>query len=121
MKHVLMMFIVFFLSACSIDSSITVIIENNSDKEITGKMYVSNEVLVENISVLPNSQEDFTLSLQEIKNLVKQQKFSVGDLKISTIDNMNYEICGYIEYDVCGQTSFHMTIKEDMSYEVEYK
>lgn len=121
MKKILTLFIVFLLSACSSDYPINVTIENNSQQEITGDIYVVNDIILDNISIPPKTKKEFTLSYDKIFNSIKKQDYYEGNLEIISKNGDKYVICGYTDYDVCGKTSFYMTIKEDMSYDVEYK
>jgi archaellum component FlaF (FlaF/FlaG flagellin family) len=121
MKQIFILFIVFFLSACSSDYPITVTVENNSENEISGDLYVAKDILLDNISISPNTKTEYILSYDTIFNSMKKQDNFEGNLEIITKNGKQYVACGYTDYDVCGKTSFYMTIKEDMSYEVEYK
>lgn len=122
MKKFFTILLVFLLSACSIDSSITVTIENNSQQEIIGDFYVVNESILDNISIPPNTKKEFIIENDNIYGSMRKQDFSEGNLVFTTNNNTKYIVCDYIDaIDVCAKTSFYMTIKEDMSYEVVYK
>jgi hypothetical protein len=122
MKQILTLLIVFLLTSCSIDSSITVTIENNSDKEITGNFYVVKDSILDNISISPKTKKEFIIENDTIYGSMKKQDYSEGNLVFTTNDNTKYIVCGYIDViDVCAKKSFYMTIKEDMSYDVEHK
>lgn len=121
MKQTLTLLIVFLLTSCSVNSSITVTIDNKSEQEIAGKLYVVNDIILDNISISPKTKNEYILSYEAIFASIKKQNYFEGNLEIITKNGKQYVACGYTDYDVCGKKSFYMTIKEDMSYEVEYK
>lgn len=124
MKQIFTLLIVFLLTSCSVNSSITVTIDNKSEQEIAGKFYVVNDILLDNISISPKTKKEVIIENNTIYDSMRKQDYSEGNLIFTTNDNTKYIVCGYIENEfnkICGAKSFHMTIKEDMSYEVEYK
>jgi len=121
MKQIFTLLIVFLLTSCSSDYPITVTIDNKSDQEIAGDLYVANDILLDNISIFPKTKNEYILSYDTIFASIKKQDNFEGNLEIITKNGKQYVACGYTDYDVCGKTSFHMTIKEDMSYDVEGK
>lgn len=121
MKQIFTLLIVFLLTSCSVNSSITVTIDNKSEQEIAGKFYVVNDILLDNISISPKTKKEFIIENDTIYDSMRKQDYSEGNLIFTTNNNTKYIVCGYIDaVDVCGKKSFYMTIKEDMSYEIEH-